>query len=95
MSLLLCLAVNNGIQLSRLLDSRNVREAKAAPADGWQEVMDKEMQSIRSYDVYELAARARHRHSQTLRRRVRPRPFASVSPFLEHSGNLPLTCPRW
>jgi hypothetical protein len=47
-----------------------VHEAKAA-ADGWQEVMDKEMRNIRFYDVYELAACAKHDPAWVLHQRVK------------------------
>ena len=48
-----------GIQLSQLPDPRNVREAMAAPdADGWREAMDREMENLRSHDIYELLQRA-------------------------------------
>ena len=48
-----------GIQLSRLPDPRNVREAMAAPdAEGWRYAMDKEMKNPRDHDVYELVPRA-------------------------------------
>jgi hypothetical protein len=73
-------------QLSRLLDSRYVREAEAAHNG---------MQNIRSYDFYELAACQGEGVNGAARTRVRPRPFGSVSPFLEtdtYSGCLPLTC---
>ena len=48
-----------GIQLSQLPDLRKVREAMAAPdTDGWRESIDREMENLRSYDVYELVPRA-------------------------------------
>ena len=44
-----------GIQLSQLPDPQNVHEAMAAPdADGWRDMMNKEMENLRSHDVYEL-----------------------------------------
>jgi len=40
---------------SQLPDPRNVREAMAAPdADGWKDAMTKEMNNLKSHDVYEL-----------------------------------------
>ena len=47
-----------GIQLSRLPDPRNVREAMAAhDADGWKAAMTKEMTNLKSHDVYDLVLR--------------------------------------
>jgi len=49
----------NGILLSRLPDPRSVREAMAAPdAEGWKDAMDREMENLRSHDVYDLVPRA-------------------------------------
>ena len=46
------------IWLSELPDSRNVRESMAAPdLDGWKNAMDKEMENLRSHDVYEVVPR--------------------------------------
>ena len=48
-----------GIQLSQLPDPRSVREAMAAPdAEGWRDAMDREMENLKSHDVYELVLRA-------------------------------------
>ena len=47
-----------GIQLSSLPDPRSVREAMAAPdADGWKDAMDREMENLRTHDVYEMVPR--------------------------------------
>jgi hypothetical protein len=44
-----------GIHLSELPDPRNVREAMVThDADGWKEAMNKEMENLKSHDVYEL-----------------------------------------
>ena len=43
-----------GIQLSQLPDPRSVQEAMAAPDE---EAMDKEMENLRSYDVFKLVPR--------------------------------------
>jgi hypothetical protein len=44
-----------GVQLSQLPDPRTMREAMAAPdSDGWREVMDREMENLKSHDVHEL-----------------------------------------
>ena len=46
------------IHLSQLPDPRTVREAMAAPdAEGWRDAMDREMQNLKSHDVYELVPR--------------------------------------
>ena len=45
-------------QLSQLPDPRNVREVMAAPdADEWKEAMDREMENLKSHNVYELVPR--------------------------------------
>ena len=45
------------IQLLQLPDPWNVHEAMAAPdADGWRDAMNKEMENLRSHDVYELVS---------------------------------------
>ena len=44
-----------GIQLSSLPDSRNVREGRVAhDAEGWEEAMDKEMETLNYHDIYKL-----------------------------------------
>ena len=45
----------NSIQLSSLPDPCTVCEAMAAPdVDGWKDAMDREMENLRSHDIYEL-----------------------------------------
>ena len=47
-----------GFQLSQVPDHRNVCEAMAAPdADSWSDAMSKEMDNLKSYDVYEMVPR--------------------------------------
>jgi hypothetical protein len=49
-----------GVRLSELPDPRNVREAMTAhDADGWKEAMNKEMENLKSHDVYELVPRVK------------------------------------
>ena len=45
----------NGIQLSLLLDPHTICEVMAVPnTDGWKEVMDCEMENLRSHNIYKL-----------------------------------------
>jgi len=57
----------NGILLSQPPDPHSVREAMAAPdADGWKDAMDREMDNLRSHDVYDLVPRAPGMHTLRL-----------------------------
>jgi hypothetical protein len=48
-----------GTQLSRLLDPRSVREAKAGPdAEVGKEAVDREMDNLKSCELYGLVPRA-------------------------------------
>jgi hypothetical protein len=55
------------IQLMNLPDPWSMCKAMAAPdADGWQEAMDREMENLRSHDVYELVPQTPSMHTLRL-----------------------------
>jgi hypothetical protein len=78
--------LSGGIQLSQLPDPRNVREALAAhDTEGWREAMNREIENLRSHDVYELVPTLRL--AWVLHRKFKNGVFYKNKALVADSGN--------